>query len=102
MKIDLELVKGLKTPLYWYDLDLLNATIEELKNCIKGHPVKVHYAVKANCNPKIMKVIADAGFGVDCVSGREITAAVKAGFSPEGICYAGVGKTDRELIAGMA
>ena len=101
MKIDITLAEGLKTPLYYYDLGLLEATLDEINRCIKDKPVMVHYAVKANCNPKVMKVIAEAGLGADCVSGREITAAVKAGFKPETICYAGVGKTDRELIGGM-
>lgn len=101
MNIDLQLVEGLKTPLYWYDLDLLNRTLEEIKNCIAGKPIKVHYAVKANHNPKILKVIAEAGLGADCVSGREVSAAIKNGFKREDICYAGVGKTDRELILGM-
>lgn len=101
MNIDIELAEGLKTPLYWYDLSLLQDTLKEIDRCIAGKPVKVHYAVKANCNPKILKVISAAGFGADCVSGREITAALNAGFSPEEICYAGVGKTDRELIQGM-
>lgn len=101
MNIDIELAEGLKTPLYWYDLALLQATLDEINSCIEGKPVRVHYAIKANCNPKILKVIADAGIGADCVSGREISAALKAGFFPEGICYAGVGKTDRELILGM-
>ena len=101
MKIDLTLAEGLKTPLYYYDRSLLDATLEEINRCIEGTPIKVHYAIKANYNPKILKVIADAGLGVDCVSGREITASLKAGFTPEKICYAGVGKTDRELILGM-
>lgn len=101
MNIDLQLAEGLKTPLYWYDLGLLNRTLDEIKNCIAGKPVKVHYAIKANHNPKIMKVIAEAGLGADCVSGREISAAIKNGFKREDICYAGVGKTDRELIQGM-
>lgn len=101
MKIDLTLAEGLKTPLYYYDRSLLEATLEEINRCIEGTPIKVHYAIKANYNPKILKVIADAGLGVDCVSGREITASLKAGFTPEKICYAGVGKTDRELILGM-
>lgn len=101
MRIDLELAEGLKTPLYWYDRQLLQDTLEEIRASIEGKPVKVHYAVKANCNPKVMQMIADAGFGADCVSGREITAAIKAGFKPDTICYAGVGKTDRELIGGM-
>lgn len=101
MKIDLTLAEGLKTPLYWYDRELLEATLDEIKSCISGKPVKVHYAVKANCNPKLLKIISEAGLGADCVSGREISAALKAGFLPDTICYAGVGKTDRELILGM-
>ena len=101
MKIDLALAEGLKTPLYYYDLSLLKATLDEINKCIEGKPVRVHYAVKANCNPKVLKVIAESGLGADCVSGREITAAISAGFNPDGICYAGVGKTDRELILGM-
>lgn len=101
MNFDVELAEGLKTPLYWYDLSILNATLDEIKRCIADKPVKVHYAVKANCNPKILKIISGAGFGADCVSGREVTAAIKSGFRPETVCFAGVGKTDRELIGGM-
>ena len=101
MNIDIELAQGLKTPLYWYDLPLLESTLKELKDAIGDRPIKVHYAVKANCNPKILNVIADFGLGADCVSGREITAAIKAGFQPGAISYAGVGKTDREIIGAM-
>lgn len=101
MRIDLELARGLNTPLYWYDRELLQATLDELNTCIAGKPVKVHYAVKANCNPKVLEMISGAGLGADCVSGREITAAINSGFAPGTICFAGVGKTDRELILGM-
>lgn len=101
MNIDIELAEGLKTPLYWYDRTLLEKTLSEINRCISGKPVKVHYAIKANNNPKLLKVISEAGLGADCVSGREISAAVKAGFRPESICYAGVGKTDREIITGF-
>lgn len=101
MNIDISLAEGLKTPFYYYDLNLLRATLQKINECIAGRPVKVHYAVKANCNPKILEEISGAGFGADCVSGREVTAALKAGFLPDTICYAGVGKTDRELILGM-
>ena len=101
MNIDISLAAGLKTPLYWYDRQLLNSTLEEINRCISGKPIQVHYAIKANCNPKILKEISAAGLGADCVSGREITAAINSGFKPSTICYAGVGKTDRELILGM-
>lgn len=101
MNIDIRMAEGLKTPFYYYDLSLLESTLATINECIKGKPVKVHYAVKANCNPKILEIIAGAGLGADCVSGREITASVKAGFPADTVCYAGVGKTDRELIQGM-
>lgn len=101
MNIDLELAEGLNTPFYYYDLALLQATLAEINRCIAGAPVKVHYAVKANCNPELLEIIASNGLGADCVSGREVKAAIKAGFEPSTICYAGVGKTDRELIGGM-
>lgn len=101
MKVDINLVKGLKTPLYWYDKDLLEETIEAVKKCIKDKPVKIHYAVKANSNPEILKIISNSGFGADCVSGREIRSAISCGFLPENISYAGVGKTDNEILTGL-
>lgn len=101
MNIDLTLAEGLKTPLYYYDRSVLEATLQDINDCIKNTPIKVHYAVKANSNPKLLKMIAEAGLGADCVSGREISASLNAGFPASTICYAGVGKTDRELISGM-
>lgn len=102
MNIDIEKVKEAGTPLYWYDKELLAATLSEIKRCIDGRPIKVHYAVKANSNPAVLRMISAEGLGADCVSSGEITAAVSAGFSPSEICFAGVGKTDRELLAAMA
>ena len=102
MNIDIEKVKEAGTPLYWYDKELLAATLSEIKRCIDGRPIKVHYAVKANSNPAVLRMISAEGLGADCVSSGEILAAVSAGFSPSEICFAGVGKTDRELLAAMA
>ena len=62
----------------------------------------VHYAVKANFNPVILKEIAAAGLGADCVSGGEIKAALDAGFPASGIVYAGVGKSDEEIRFALA
>jgi len=61
----------------------------------------VHYAVKANANPKILRIIREAGLGADCVSGGEIEASVKAGFTSNKIVYAGVGKSDWEINLGL-
>ena len=71
-------------------LDTIKAETE-----ISGY--KVHYAVKANANPGLLKLISSYGFGADCVSWNEIDAAIAAGFDPSGIVFAGVGKSDKEI-----
>lgn len=61
----------------------------------------VHYAIKANANPRILSIIAENGFGADCVSGGEVQAALDAGFPAHKIVYAGVGKADWEINLGL-
>ena len=61
----------------------------------------VHYAVKANANPKLLNIICQNSLGADCVSGGEIEAAIKAGFPSKKIVYAGVGKSDWEIKLGL-
>ena len=90
-----------ETPFYFYDLDLLRATISHINELTASHNAIVHYAVKANGNPRILKEIAAAGLGADVVSGGEILAALDAGFSPGKITFAGVGKTDWEIKLGL-
>lgn len=89
--------KALQTPFYFYDLNLLDQTLNEIKRTARDTRYKVHYAIKANANPGILRRIQAAGLGVDCVSGGEIMAAVEAGFKPEQIVFAGVGKSDWEI-----
>ena len=98
---DIPAIRGHKTPFYYYDMALLQATLDKINRCIAGRPARVHYAVKANGNPVILHTIAQAGFGADCVSGGEIEAAIAAGVKPSDIGYAGVGKTDDELRLGI-
>ncbi len=85
------------TPFYFYDLDLLNRTLETAQSASASSDFQIHYAIKANNNKKILETIAEKGFGADCVSGWEIEAAIDAGFSPASIAFAGVGKTDAEI-----
>ena len=92
----------IETPFYYYDTELLRETVETIKAEIRNYPgYHVHYAVKANANPKILKIIREAGFGADCVSGGEIKAAIQAGFPAGSIVYAGVGKSDWEINLGL-
>lgn len=89
----------LETPFYYYDMDVLGETLQTIKELIAPHPnYHVHYAIKANANPRIMQTIAQAGLGADCVSGGEVEAAHNAGFAGKDIVFAGVGKSDCEII----
>lgn len=92
-----EKFRTLKTPFYYYDLKVLNSTLKTLKKESDNSGYKIHYAVKANANPRILGIIASAGFGADCVSWNEIDAAIRAGFDPSKIVFAGVGKSDQEI-----
>ena len=98
----LEKLQKIETPFYYYDTALLRKTLDEIKTQTASHPeFRVHYAVKANANPKLLNIICQSGLGADCVSGGEINAAVAAGFAPEKIVYAGVGKSDWEINLGI-
>ena len=87
----------LPTPYYLYDLDLLNATLTALKKEAEKYHYKVHYAVKANNNDRILRLIQSYGFGADCVSGAEVEKVISYGFNPADILLAGAGKTDAEI-----
>jgi diaminopimelate decarboxylase len=88
----------IKTPFYYYDTALLQRTLNEVKAEANKHEnFIVHYAIKANANPKVLNIIQQSGLGCDCVSGGEIKVAIEAGFSPSKIVFAGVGKSDWEI-----
>lgn len=98
----LEKFKEMQTPFYYYDTQLLNSTLNSINTELECHRnFVVHYAVKANANPKILDIICKAGLGADCVSGGEISAALAAGFPSEKIVFAGVGKSDDEINLGL-
>ena len=95
-------LNSIVTPYYYYDTQLLRKTLEVIKQeCEKHENFHVHYAVKANANPKILRIISQYGFGADCVSGGEIKAAIEAGFPADKVVYAGVGKSDWEINLGL-
>ncbi len=103
MKVNfpVEKFKGLKTPFYYYDTDILRKTLKSLTEEAGKYNYHVHYAVKANANPRILSIIREYGIGADCVSGGEIQAALDAGFPSEKIVFAGVGKADWEINLGL-
>jgi diaminopimelate decarboxylase len=95
-------MERIQTPFYYYDTELLRETLKAINAESQKHEgFVVHYAVKANANPRILRIIREAGLGADCVSGGEIEASVKAGFPSSKIVYAGVGKSDWEINIGL-
>ncbi|MBE6334964.1 MAG: diaminopimelate decarboxylase [Bacteroidales bacterium] len=94
--------KAFRTPCYYYDIELLEKTLDTIVKSAGKYPnFHVHYAVKANANPRILGLISSYGLGADCVSGNEVLRALQCGFPANGIVYAGVGKSDREIEAAL-
>jgi diaminopimelate decarboxylase len=89
--------QNLETPFYYYDLALLRKTLEACKTASDKYGFHVHYAMKANFNPKVIAAIQSYGFGADCVSGNEVSTAITNGFAKSKVVFAGVGKSDREI-----
>lgn len=91
-------IKNIKTPFYYYDMELLHTTLKKLTEESGKYGFHVHYALKANFDPRLLQEIRQYGLGVDCVSGNEVRCAIEAGFPAEKIVFAGVGKSDDEII----
>lgn len=92
----------IQTPFYYYDLDLLRATLAEInQHAQHNNNFVVHYAMKANVNSRVLKAIKEAGLGADCVSGGEVQAALDAGVPASKVVFAGVGKADWEINLGL-
>lgn len=102
MNFPVDYFRGVDTPFYYYDVELLEKTIATVKAEAERYGnFDVHYAIKANFNPRLLKIMADAGLGADCVSGGEVAAALAAGVPASKIVFAGVGKTDKEIALAL-
>jgi diaminopimelate decarboxylase len=86
-----------ETPFYYYDLEVLRNTLQACHDASSKYGFHVHYAMKANFNPKVVELIQSFGFGADCVSGGEVKAAIEHGFGNYKVVFAGVGKSDKEI-----
>lgn len=90
-----------ETPFYYYDLPLLEQTLDAAKAAADKRNFHIHYALKANFNDRILSLIQSKGFGADCVSGNEVEKSIEIGFPASQITFAGVGKSDKEIIAAL-
>jgi diaminopimelate decarboxylase len=89
------------TPLYVYSYNTILRHIHAYEKAFRGVPHMVCFALKANSNMAILRLLASQGAGADIVSGGELFRALKAGFPSKRIVYAGVGKTEEEIRSAL-
>jgi diaminopimelate decarboxylase len=89
------------TPLFVYSRAAIEEAWRGYETAFAAVPHRICYAVKANGNGRILGLLAGLGAGADIVSGGEMQAALRAGFAPGHVVFAGVGKTDDELSLGL-
>ncbi|MDQ2868206.1 MAG: diaminopimelate decarboxylase [Verrucomicrobiota bacterium] len=85
------------TPLYLYSAGTILDHFQRLDSALTGLERLVCYAVKANSNRAILRLLAEAGAGFDIVSGGELFRVLKAGGDPAKCTFAGVGKSREEI-----
>lgn len=85
------------TPTYVYSADVIQRRFHALDHALAAVPHRICYAVKANSNLAVLRVLKDCGAGADIVSGGELKRALAVGFAPGHIVFSGVGKSRAEL-----
>ncbi|MCB0385443.1 MAG: alanine racemase, partial [Bdellovibrionales bacterium] len=91
-----EISQESRRPVYVYCLDHVNDRYKEFDQAFAGK-ASIHYAMKANSHPSILRLLAEQGAGADVVSGGEIELALKNGFTADRLVFSGVGKEKWEI-----
>ena len=89
------------TPLYAYSAPAIRDRVRALQSALAGLDAGICYAVKANGNGAVLRLIGEEGAGADIVSGGELQRALRAGIPAERIVFSGVGKTDAEIAMAL-
>ena len=89
--------KKFDTPLFCYSVSQIEHNFEELKRAFKKVKPLICYALKANFNSKIIKILSNLGCGIDVVSNGELQKSLKNGVDSQKIVFSGVGKTNKEI-----
>lgn len=96
-----ELAKAVGTPFYVYSAATIRRHFQVFAQAFAGLDALVCYAMKANSNQAVLRLLAKEGAGMDVVSGGELARALAAGVAGEKITFSGVGKTDAEIAAAL-
>jgi diaminopimelate decarboxylase len=89
------------TPVYVYSASALLSSLKELQGFLKPVDHLICFAVKSNSNISVLRLLSEAGAGMDLVSGGELFRATQAGVQPNRIVFSGVGKTPGEMAAAL-
>jgi len=92
-----ELAEKFGTPLYVYDLEVVEERYRRLLQAFRYRNFEVLYACKANSNVEILKFLRDLGAGLDAVSPYEVLLGIRVGFKPEKILFTGSSVSDEEM-----
>jgi diaminopimelate decarboxylase len=92
-----EVANEVGTPAYVYNAEAIRSRYRSLDRALGSLPHRICFAVKANSNLAILRILRNLGAGADIVSAGEMARALAAGFAPEQIVFSGVGKTAEEL-----
>ncbi|TVO75831.1 diaminopimelate decarboxylase [Sedimenticola selenatireducens] len=95
------IAEQVSTPFYCYSRAVIEQQISACKNAFKVLDATLHYAVKANSNLAVLRIMAGAGLGADVVSAGEMERALMAGIAAEKIIFSGVGKRKAEMLAAL-
>ena len=99
--IDIKKIGRIRTPFYFYDMDLLESTLKLFRDLLDEYGYTGHFALKANDRRRILETVLKYGLGADCVSGDEVSLALDCGFPSDTIVFAGVGKSDGEIVKAL-
>ncbi len=89
------------TPFYIYSATAIRTRVKSLMNAMASLDVQICYAMKANSNLSLLRILTGLGCGVDLVSGGELERAQAAGFPGARMVFSGVGKTREEIVAAL-
>ncbi len=95
------IAKAVGTPTYVYSANAVREQFARLSAALDGVPFRIHYSLKANSNLALLRLLRSLGSAADVVSGGELYRAQRAGFAGTDIIFGGVGKTEREIAAGL-
>src|SRR5215207_1947902 len=95
------IAEAVGTPTYVYSANAVREQYARLSAALSGVPFRIHFSLKANSNLALLKLLRSLGSAADVVSGGELFRAQRAGFAGADIIFGGVGKTEREIAAGL-